>query len=85
MPRGAEVAVDKLFWRDPYLTSCDAIVTGVDGTRVNLDRTVAFAFSGGQASDVGTIAGRQILEAHKEGSRSSIRCRSITDCRRATG
>lgn len=59
--------VDKLFWRDPYLTRCDAIVTGVEGSEVTLDRTVAFAFSGGQASDVGTVGGREILRAETRG------------------
>ncbi|MHB1341799.1 MAG: alanyl-tRNA editing protein [Coriobacteriia bacterium] len=57
------MAVEKLFWDDPYLTRCDAIVTLVDGERVTLDRTVAFAFSGGQSSDAGAIAGHQIFAA----------------------
>lgn len=61
------MAVDKLFWDDPYLTSCDAVVTGVYGGEVTLDRTVAFAFSGGQASDIGTIGGREILSARCDG------------------
>ncbi|MDF1551891.1 MAG: alanyl-tRNA editing protein [Deferrisomatales bacterium] len=55
--------VEKLFWQDPYATRTDAVVTSVDGDIVTLDRTVAFAFSGGQASDEGTIAGLPILEA----------------------
>lgn len=59
--------VEKLFWDDPYLTECEASVTSVDGDEVTLDRTVAFAFSGGQASDVGTIAGREILGAETRG------------------
>jgi Ser-tRNA(Ala) deacylase AlaX len=59
--------VEKLFWSDPYLTECDARVTSADGPRVTLDRTVAFAFSGGQASDVGTIGGHEILAAEKDG------------------
>jgi Ser-tRNA(Ala) deacylase AlaX len=61
------VPVDKLFWRNPYLTRCDAVVTGVDGTEVTLDRAVAFAFSGGQASDVGVVGGREILSAQTRG------------------
>lgn len=59
--------VAKLFWDDPYLTECDASVTSVDGDVVTLDRTVAFAFSGGQASDAATIGGREVLEARADG------------------
>jgi Ser-tRNA(Ala) deacylase AlaX len=61
------VAVDKLFWADPYLTACDAVLTAVAGDGVTIDRTVAFAFSGGQASDVATIAGNDVLEARTDG------------------
>lgn len=60
--------VDKLFWADPYLTHCEATVTGVAGDEVTLDRTVAFAFSGGQASDTATIGGREVLEARADGA-----------------
>jgi len=59
--------VEKLFWSDPYLTRTEAVVTSVDGDLVTLDRTVTFAFSGGQASDEGTIAGLPIIEARKSG------------------
>jgi alanyl-tRNA synthetase len=59
--------VDKLFWRDPYQTRTDAVVTSVDGDVVTLDRTIAFAFSGGQASDEGSIAGLPILQARASG------------------
>jgi len=45
----------KLFWDNPYLTECDATVTSVNGTRVKLDQTIFFAFSGGQESDSGNI------------------------------
>jgi Ser-tRNA(Ala) deacylase AlaX len=57
------MTVHKLFWDDPYLAGCDAVVTSVDGDVVTLDRTVAFAASGGQASDDATIAGLPVLEA----------------------
>jgi Ser-tRNA(Ala) deacylase AlaX len=61
------MTVCKLFWSDPYLAQCEAVVTGVDGDRVTVDRTVAFAFSGGQASDVGTVGGWDILAAQAAG------------------
>lgn len=64
---GRTVTVKKLFWEDPYLTEVEATVTGVDGAKVTLDRTVAYAFSGGQQSDAGEIGGREILEATCEG------------------
>ena len=59
--------VEKLFWTDPYLTECDARVARLTGPTVTLDRTVAYAFSGGQASDTGTIGGWPILSAQKAG------------------
>jgi len=42
-------------------------VESVNGDVVTVDRTVAFAFSGGQASDEGTIAGLPIIEARTRG------------------
>lgn len=56
----------KLFWPDPYLTRLDAQVTGVNGDEITLDRTIFFAFSGGQESDAGTIGGRRVLQARKD-------------------
>lgn len=60
--------VEKLFWHDPYLTEISAVVTGAVGPEVTVDRTVAFAFSGGQRSDRGTIGGRETLKAETRGS-----------------
>jgi Ser-tRNA(Ala) deacylase AlaX len=62
------MAVRKLFWEDPYLTKARAVVTAVDGPVITLDRTVAFAFSGGQASDTGWIGSYEILGAEKRGA-----------------
>jgi Ser-tRNA(Ala) deacylase AlaX len=59
--------VQKLFWEDPYLTEIEAAVTGVTGNVVTLDRTIAYAFSGGQESDSGTIGGYEILGARCDG------------------
>jgi len=59
--------VRKVFWEDPYRTELQAHVTGVDGARVMLDATIAYAFSGGQQSDSGAIGGHEILEARKDG------------------
>jgi len=57
----------KLFWQDPYLTRLDTQVTRVDGNDVTVAETIFYAFSGGQESDHGTIAGKPVLKARKEG------------------
>ncbi len=57
--------VVKIFWEDPYLTELDAKVTSVEDNYITVDRTIAFAFSGGQESDTGTIGGFKILNAEK--------------------
>ena len=59
--------VEKVFWTQPYLRELEAVVTGVDGEWVTVDRTILFAFSGGQESDCGTIGGYEVLEAKKCG------------------
>ncbi len=62
----------KLFWEDPSLCQCKAVITSLKNTKVKLDRTVFFAFSGGQASDEGTIGGIKVVEAIKLGDKESI-------------
>lgn len=58
--------VEKIFWQDPYLTELRAQVTGVVGQEITVDRTIAYAFSGGQESDHGTINGHEIIRAVKQ-------------------
>jgi Ser-tRNA(Ala) deacylase AlaX len=58
-------AVEKLFWKEPYLEQIQALVTTVTGNVITLDRTIFFAFSGGQASDAGMIHGCKVLSAEK--------------------
>jgi Ser-tRNA(Ala) deacylase AlaX len=60
--------VAKLFWQDPYRTSVDTRIAAVDGDVVRLQETIFYAFSGGQESDAGTIAGHNVLEARKHES-----------------
>ena len=62
------MAVKKIFWEDPYLTEIRAKVINVNKSVITLDKTIAFAFSGGQQSDSGTIGGYKIIEAKKEGN-----------------
>ncbi|RLJ07204.1 MAG: alanyl-tRNA editing protein [Candidatus Aenigmatarchaeota archaeon] len=57
----------KLFYKDPYLTECDARVLRVRGREVLLDQTIFFAFSGGQESDKGEIGGIRVEEARVSG------------------
>jgi len=59
------MTVKKLFWEDPYLVEAVAKVMSVNGDSITLDQTIAFAFSGGQQSDSGTIAGCEIVKADK--------------------
>ena len=58
---------NKLFWQDPYRTSLDTCIASVEGDQVTLEETIFYAFSGGQESDAGTIGGRTVLEARKNG------------------
>lgn len=57
----------KMFWEDPYLTRLTTKVARVEGRRVWLAATIFFAFSGGQESDAGTIAGFKVEAAEKDG------------------
>ncbi len=59
--------VRKIFWLDAYRTALETRIAGVDDQRVRLEETIFFAFSGGQESDAGTLAGHPVLAAEKEG------------------
>src|SRR5215204_3287866 len=61
------MAVRKVFWDDPYQTGLQTTVTGVNENTITLKETIAYAFSGGQQSDDGTINGFKILKAQKAG------------------
>ncbi|HKE73369.1 MAG TPA: alanyl-tRNA editing protein [Acidimicrobiales bacterium] len=60
-----------LFLHDAYLRSAPGVVTGVDGDRVTLDRTVFYATGGGQPHDTGVLrwAGGEarVAEVRKDG------------------
>lgn len=62
----------KLFWQDPYQTECTAKVTSIVGNKVKVDRTIFYAFSGGQQSDEGTINDIKVISAVKEGDKENI-------------
>ena len=81
------MSVKKNFWDDPYKTSLATTVVGVNGNKVTLNETIFYAFSGGQASDKGTIGGFEVLEAKKdrEGNLLYFARISWTPCRRTGG
>ena len=58
---------DLLFLRDAYLQEFDAVVTGVEGDRVALDRTAFYATGGGQPHDTGTLDSARLVDVRKEG------------------
>jgi len=58
---------NKAFWSDPYQTVLETTVATVSGADITLSETIFFAFSGGQESDAGSIAGRTVLSAQKNG------------------
>lgn len=61
------MTVKKIFWENPYLSELNAEVVSVSNSRITLDQTIAFPFSGGQQSDSGTIGGYEIINAEKSG------------------
>lgn len=60
--------VVKVFWEDPYLTKLETTIQTVSDDIITVDRTIFYAFSGGQESDHGTIGSYPVLEARKDGS-----------------
>lgn len=61
------MSTEKVFWTEPYLAELNAHVTSADSGRITVDRTIAYAFSGGQSSDCGTMNGYRILKAEMDG------------------
>ncbi len=59
--------VKKRFWVDPYLARNETVISSLQGNEITLKESTFFAFSGGQESDSGTIAGLPVVSARKEG------------------
>ncbi len=57
--------VEKRFWAEPYRTELATRLRTVEGNDVTVEQTIAYAFSGGQESDAGTIGGAGIVSAAK--------------------
>ncbi len=62
------MTVKKIFWENPYLKEFKAKVISVSGDMITLDKTIFYAFTGGQSSDLGTIGGFDVIEAKKYGN-----------------
>ena len=65
---------EEIFRKDPYLKSCEATVTAVDETGIELDRTVFYPLGGGQPGDHGTFTtsdGRSVRIADTRKDRES--------------
>ncbi len=58
----------KVFWENPYQHTLTTKVASVDGSRILLEETIAFSFSGGQESDKSTINGLPVMGSEKEGN-----------------
>ena len=63
---------EKLFWENPYLTEIKAKVMKINNNRVSLNKTIFYAFCGGQESDEGTISGIKVVNALKIGEKENI-------------
>jgi len=50
----------KLFYQDPFLSECEAIITDVKNNGIICNQTIAFPESGGQEGDTGSL----IVEGH---------------------
>lgn len=57
----------KLFWEAPYMTQLDTKITSVNENEITVQETIFYALSGGQESDAGTIGGKSVLQARKQG------------------
>lgn len=56
----------KVFWDNPYQQSLTTKVAAVSGSRILLEETIAFSFSGGQESDKAILNGLSILNSEIE-------------------
>ena len=58
---------EKIFWSEPYRSELSTVISGVEGQVITLEKTIFFAFSGGQESDEGSIGGIEVISAEAVG------------------
>lgn len=73
----------KLYDKDAYLTSCDAVVERCEkegeNYRVYLNQTIFFARGGGQMADRGTIDGIEVLDVYEDKTGHVHLCKAPLD------
>ncbi len=52
--------VERLYLNDSYLKEFDAVVTGITGNEVELDKTAMYPTGGGQPCDTGTLSANDV-------------------------
>ena len=57
---------EKIYETEPYTSRFEAIVVGIDGDMVTLDRTAFYPGGGGQDPDAGTIGGNVVIEVRQK-------------------
>lgn len=63
---------DLLYLRDVDLREFDAVVVGVNGNSVALDRTAFYPTGGGQPHDIGVLAGAAVVSVRKGPSSDDV-------------
>lgn len=63
---------DLVYLRDVDLLDFEAVVVGVDGMSVALDRTAFYPTGGGQPHDVGSLAGASVVNVRKGASSDGL-------------
>jgi alanyl-tRNA synthetase len=80
---------ERLYYTDCYLREFEASILrsvgAPNGFKVYLDRTAFYPTSGGQPTDIGTLAGLQVLEAVDEGDEIAHLLRQAPEAEGVTG
>ncbi len=57
---------EKLYWKDSYMRSFEAIVISIKENKVELDKTAFYPRGGGQVGDTGYLNGIRVIDTIKE-------------------